>query len=104
VSSLVFESRRDSAGEPRIPSAMSTAWRETARLWSELIDDERRHKLERTREPDPGFAWPVYRWARGESLESVMTAAEINGQELSAGDFVRWCRSEERRVGKEGSW
>jgi ATP-dependent RNA helicase HelY len=92
VSSLVFESRRDSAGEPRIPSAMSTAWRETARLWSELIDDERRHKLERTREPDPGFAWPVYRWARGESLESVMTAAEINGQELSAGDFVRWCR------------
>jgi ATP-dependent RNA helicase HelY len=34
----------------------------------------------------------VYRWARGESLEKVLSAAEANGQELSAGDFVRWCR------------
>jgi len=92
ASSVVFESRRDSAGEPRIPAVVVPAWRETARVWTELVDDERRHKLERTREPDPGFAWPVYRWARGESLESVMSAAEINGQELSAGDFVRWCR------------
>ena len=41
---------------------------------------------------DAGFAWPVYRWARGESLEKVLTAAEANGQELSAGDFVRWSR------------
>ncbi|MGH3432294.1 MAG: DEAD/DEAH box helicase, partial [Thermocrispum sp.] len=61
-------------------------------LWADLTDDERRHKLERTREPDAGFAWPVYRWARGETLEKVLTAAEVNGQELSAGDFVRWCR------------
>ena len=61
-------------------------------MWSELADDERRHKLERTREPDAGFAWPVYRWACGESLEKVMTASEAAGQELSAGDFVRWCR------------
>jgi ATP-dependent RNA helicase HelY len=92
VSSLVFESRRDSAGEPRIPTPVINAWQQTARLWAELTDDERRHKLERTREPDAGFAWPVYRWARGESLEKVLTAAEVNGQELSAGDFVRWCR------------
>ena len=55
-------------------------------------EDERRHKLDRTREPDAGFAWPVYRWARGESLERVLTAAESTGHELSAGDFVRWCR------------
>ena len=55
-------------------------------------EDERRHRLDRTREPDAGFAWPVYRWARGESLEKVLTAAEANGQELSAGDFVRWSR------------
>ncbi len=34
----------------------------------------------------------MYRWARGESLEKVLTSAEMNGQELSAGDFVRWSR------------
>ncbi|MDT7801702.1 MAG: ATP-dependent helicase HelY, partial [Actinomycetota bacterium] len=93
VSTLVFEARRDTAGEPRLPGgAVPEAWEETARLWVELTEDERRHRLDRTREPDAGFAWPVYRWARGESLEKVLTAAEANGQELSAGDFVRWSR------------
>ena len=48
--------------------------------------------LDRTREPDAGFAWPIFRWTRGEALEKVLLAAETNGQELGAGDFVRWCR------------
>jgi ATP-dependent RNA helicase HelY len=34
----------------------------------------------------------MHRWARGQSLSAVLTAAEQNGQELSAGDFVRWSR------------
>jgi ATP-dependent RNA helicase HelY len=34
----------------------------------------------------------MHRWARGQSLSAVLTAAEQNGVELSAGDFVRWCR------------
>jgi ATP-dependent RNA helicase HelY len=93
VSTLVFEARRDTAGEPRLPAGrVPDAWQRTVGLWAELTDDEGRHKLTRTREPDAGFAWPVYRWARGESLEKVLTAAEVNGQELSAGDFVRWSR------------
>ncbi|GAB3884521.1 hypothetical protein GCM10029964_045670 [Kibdelosporangium lantanae] len=74
------------------PGAVSEALAETARLWAGLDEDERRHKLDRTRQPDAGFAWAVFRWARGESLERVLTAAESAGQELSAGDFVRWCR------------
>ncbi len=64
----------------------------TSQIWAEVEDRERQHRLDRTREPDPGFAWPVFRWARGESLERVLTAAASAGQELSAGDFVRWCR------------
>ena len=64
----------------------------TVRLWTGLDADERRHRVDRTREPDLGFAWPMHRWARGESLSAVLTAAEQNGAELSAGDFVRWCR------------
>ncbi len=92
VSALVYEARRDVA-TPRVPpGAVSDALVATVRLWADLETDERRHRLERTREPDLGFAWPVYRWARGESLSAVLTAAEDNGAELSAGDFVRWCR------------
>jgi ATP-dependent RNA helicase HelY len=93
VSAMVFEARRDGPSEPRVPlGAVSDALAETTRLWVSLEADERRHKLERTRQPDAGFAWTVYRWARGESLERVMTAAESAGAEISAGDFVRWCR------------
>jgi ATP-dependent RNA helicase HelY len=93
VSTLAFEARRDTASEPRLPGGrVPGAWQETLRVWAGLTDDEGRHKLNGTREPDAGFAWPVYRWARGESLEKVLTAAEVNGQELSAGDFVRWSR------------
>ena len=93
VSALVFESRRDVQAAPRVPGgAVTDALAATVRLWAALEEDERRHRVERTREPDLGFAWPVYRWSRGESLTAVLTAAEQNGQELSAGDFVRWCR------------
>jgi ATP-dependent RNA helicase HelY len=93
VSALVYESRRDEGPAPRVPAgAVTDALVSTARVWAELEADERRHRLDRTREPDLGFAWPVYRWARGESLAAVLSAAERNGAELSAGDFVRWCR------------
>ena len=93
VSALVYESRRDVGPMPRVPAGrVSEALAETVRLWSGLEADERRHRVDRTREPDLGFAWPIHRWARGESLSAVLTAAEQNGAELSAGDFVRWCR------------
>jgi ATP-dependent RNA helicase HelY len=93
VSALVYESRRENAPVARVPSGpVAEALLATNRLWSELEGDERRHRVDRTREPDAGFAWPMHRWARGESLAAVLTAAEQNGTELSAGDFVRWCR------------
>jgi ATP-dependent RNA helicase HelY len=93
VSALVYESRRDLGAVPRVPSGrVSESLAATVRLWTALDDDERRHRVDRTSEPDLGFAWPMHRWARGESLSAVLTAAEQNGVELSAGDFVRWCR------------
>ncbi len=92
ISALVYEARGDAA-TPRVPTGpVSDALAATVRLWAELEADEGRHRLERTREPDLGFAWPVYRWAHGQSLSAVLAAAENNGAELSAGDFVRWCR------------
>ena len=33
--------------------------------------------------------WPVHRWCRGQSLETVLDAGP---GDLAAGDFVRWCR------------
>jgi len=93
VSAMVYESRREIDALPRVPAgAISTALAETMHIWTELTADERKHKIAATREPDLGFAWPVHRWARGESLTTVLAAAGENGQVLSAGDFVRWCR------------
>ena len=92
ASSLVYDSRRDDGGIPRIPDAAEAAVTATVQLWQDLVADERRHHLDRTREPDLGFAWPVHRWAKGDALSVVLSAARSHGTELSAGDFVRWCR------------
>ncbi|MDD7964528.1 DEAD/DEAH box helicase [Actinomycetospora lemnae] len=92
ASSLVYDSRRDDGGVPRVPDDATSAVEQTVQLWHDLVADERRHHLDRTREPDLGFAWPVHRWVRGDSLATVLAGARAHGTELSAGDFVRWCR------------
>jgi ATP-dependent RNA helicase HelY len=92
ASSLVYDSRRDDGGVPRVPEDAAQAVEQTVALWHDLVADERRHHLDRTREPDLGFAWPVHRWVRGDSLATVLDGARAHGAELSAGDFVRWCR------------
>jgi ATP-dependent RNA helicase HelY len=93
VSALVYESRRESEAPARLPEGpVRDALAATHRLWAELEADEQEHQLALTREPDLGFAWPAYRWARGESLDRVLSTSATAGQELSAGDFVRWCK------------
>ncbi|HZB49253.1 MAG TPA: DEAD/DEAH box helicase, partial [Mycobacteriales bacterium] len=95
VSAVLYESRREAreAAPARLPEGpVREALDATLRLWADLEADEQAHQLALTREPDLGFAWPAYRWARGESLDRVLTAAATGGQELTAGDFVRWCK------------
>ena len=36
--------------------------------------------------------WALHRWARGDRLDRALAAAAEGGAELSAGDFVRWCK------------
>jgi ATP-dependent RNA helicase HelY len=87
---LVYEARggdTPDAAPPRVPPAIRPAVAETSRLWERLENLEKRHGLPPTRQPDVGFAWAVHRWAGGGTLRSVLT-----GSELTAGDFVRWCK------------
>jgi ATP-dependent RNA helicase HelY len=88
VSVLVYESRREEAAEITLPPGpVGQAIEDTGRIWFRLVERERAHRLEPIREPDPGLVWAVYRWAQGASLEKV-----LRGEDLSAGDFVRWVK------------
>jgi ATP-dependent RNA helicase HelY len=89
VSALVYRSRTDDGSlAPRTPSGrVRQALETTVRMWSELDDAERRHRLDPTPEPDLGLTWAVHQWASGKPLEVV-----LRGSDLAAGDFVRWSK------------
>ncbi len=72
--------------------AVTDALAATVRIWAALADDEAEHGLPRSREPELGFVWPVYRWARQERLERVLVSTSERGEEMPAGDFIRWCK------------
>ena len=89
LSTMLYESRpsRDMAA-PRMPDAASErAQSELRNVWREVGQLERKHRRDRGREPDIGFAEVAWRWASGQELAKVLK----HGQ-LSAGDFVRWVR------------
>ncbi len=93
VSSLVFESRREMQGTARAPSGPAAdALLATTRVWAEITARERALGLPPTRDPDAGFAAAVAAWCRGNSLADALAVAVAGGTDLSAGDFVRWCR------------
>ncbi len=93
TSVLVFEARREGVSAPAVPAgAATTAIAGTTRIWAEISADEADAGLPATRSPDPGFAAAVASWARGESLTQALTVANATGTDMSAGDFVRWCR------------
>ncbi|WP_090482602.1 DEAD/DEAH box helicase [Nakamurella panacisegetis] len=93
VSVLVFEARREGVGAPRLPGgAASDAVSATTRIWTEISADEAAAGLPATRNPDAGFAAAVGAWARGETLTDALEVANATGTDMSAGDFVRWCR------------
>jgi ATP-dependent RNA helicase HelY len=92
-SAMVYEARRDEPAAPKLPSGkIRLALTETVRLWGELTLRESEHGLPTTREPDLGFVWASYRWARGDSLDRVLNTMAADGSPLPAGDFVRWMR------------
>jgi len=87
VSALSFESRQaDDVQPPRLPKGrVPEALAATVRTWGELDQLEKDNELSFLREPDLGFAWAAYRWARGARLETVLGESP----DLTPGDFVR---------------
>lgn len=89
LSTMLYESRpgRD-APTPRMPDGASErAQSELRNVWREVGQLERKHRLDRGREPDIGFAEIAWRWASGQELAKVLRLGQ-----MSAGDFVRWVR------------
>ncbi|SDS19355.1 DEAD/DEAH box helicase [Actinoplanes derwentensis] len=92
VSMVLYESRREGEDRASVPNGpISAAVDACAKLWGEIAADEAEHSLSLTREPDPGFVWPMYRWARGEPLARVLSSGHHDA-DMPAGDFVRWAR------------
>jgi ATP-dependent RNA helicase HelY len=92
-STMVYEARRDEPAAPKLPTGpLRDALRDTLRLWAEVSEHEGTHRLPLSREPDLGFVWASYRWAKGDSLDRVLNSMSDDGTGLPAGDFVRWMR------------
>ncbi|RCV51156.1 DEAD/DEAH box helicase [Marinitenerispora sediminis] len=85
LSTLVYEARRSDETYPRVPAgAAQDALAEMVRLWGDLHEVERDHRVSFLREPDLGFVWATYRWANGDRLDRILDEAG-----MPAGDFVR---------------
>ena len=92
-SAVVYEARREEPSAPRLPSGpIRNALIETVRVWGEVSEREAEYGLPISREPDLGFVWASYRWARGDSLDTVLTSMAADSAAMPAGDFVRWMR------------
>lgn len=89
ATTVVYQAKRDEVGErPRMPSvSLETAVEKVVRQWSILEDTEEAHRLPLTSEPELGLVWPMFKWAKGRSLQDA-----LKGTELAAGDFVRWTK------------
>ncbi|HET6910551.1 MAG TPA: DEAD/DEAH box helicase [Mycobacteriales bacterium] len=88
VSALVYEARRDDDPSPRLPpGGVRGALEDLAHLCDSLEAAERDARLDFLRDPDIGFAWVAWRWAKGDPLDAVLLDAS-----QAPGDFVRWMK------------
>jgi ATP-dependent RNA helicase HelY len=85
VSCMIFESRSQENLAPKLPSQKVTSTlTELISLWAALEKIENDFGVKTQREPDAGFCFISYKWASGNSLNSV-----LKGSDMSVGDFVR---------------
>ena len=90
VATLVYEPRRDDhTVHPKDlpPGGFMAALDHTRKLHRTLSAVEIEHQLHETNPLAPHIALGFYRWSKGARLDDVLDVME-----LSAGDFVRWCK------------
>ncbi|WP_349931715.1 DEAD/DEAH box helicase [Glutamicibacter mishrai] len=89
VASLVYQARRDGdRPDPKMPTDnVADIWNTTIKIWGALSDAEEALNLDPTAPPESGLIWPMYKWARGSSLNSA-----LRGTDMAPGDFVRWAK------------
>ncbi|HLT84956.1 MAG TPA: DEAD/DEAH box helicase [Phototrophicaceae bacterium] len=89
VSTVVYSARTDAVSAPGGAGggALGDAVRATVRVSDELAELENEHGVPRNEPVDAGIVAAVHQWARGAALDTV-----LEGTELGAGDFVRWCK------------
>jgi ATP-dependent RNA helicase HelY len=85
ASAMIFQSRTTENYAPKMPhNNVAQALVSIVSIWSELEELEERFGVKTQREPDFGFAFISYKWAQGNTLQSV-----LKGSDMSVGDFVR---------------
>lgn len=85
VSCMIYQSRSQEDLAPKIPHQnVANALGEIAHVWGQLEEVEEKHQVQTQKAPDLGFCYISYRWANGNSLNSV-----LKGSDMSVGDFVR---------------
>jgi ATP-dependent RNA helicase HelY len=85
ASAVIFQSRTSENYAPKMPhNNVAQALVSLVSIWSELEEIEEKFGVKTQREPDFGFAFISYKWAQGNSLQSV-----LKGSDMSVGDFVR---------------
>ena len=85
VSCMIFESRSTENLAPKMPNQkVQSTITEIISLWAALEEIESNFGVKTQREPDAGFCFISYKWASGNSLNTV-----LKGSDMSVGDFVR---------------
>jgi ATP-dependent RNA helicase HelY len=88
LSTMVYEGRERvplSGGMPTL--ATEERYERLVRIWRRVRRTEDEHQVQLCRELESGFAVPIYHWASGEPLESVLQETD-----MAPGDFVRNCK------------
>jgi ATP-dependent RNA helicase HelY len=88
LSTMVYEGRERvplSGGMPTLPT--EERYERLVRIWRRVRRTEDEHQVQLCRELESGFAVPIFHWASGEPLESVLQETD-----MAPGDFVRNCK------------
>jgi ATP-dependent RNA helicase HelY len=73
VSCMIFESRSAENLAPKMPSQkVQSTITEIISLWAALEEIESKFGVKTQREPDAGFCFISYKWASGNSLNTVL--------------------------------